>query len=76
LVGYVVPTVIAVWGMSTGAAGTIGTVTVVTSSFGGLFAGALADRLGRVRGYRAHRPESLARYRAWRRHRQDLQIYL
>jgi MFS family permease len=35
--------------MSTGAAGTIGTVTVVTSSFGGWFAGALADRFGRVR---------------------------
>jgi hypothetical protein len=46
LYSYVVPTVIAVWGMSTGAAGTIGTVTVVTSSFGGWFAGALADRLG------------------------------
>jgi MFS family permease len=35
--------------MSTGAAGTIGTVTVVTSAFGGWFAGALADRFGRVR---------------------------
>ena|SRR6516164_690825 len=43
LYSYVVPTVIALWGMSTGAAGTIGTVTVVTSSFGGWFAGALAD---------------------------------
>ena len=49
LYSYVVPTVIAVWGMSTGAAGTIGTVTVVASSFGGWFAGALADRFGRVR---------------------------
>jgi MFS family permease len=49
LYSYVVPTVIALWGMSTGAAGTIGTVTVVTSSFGGWFAGALADRFGRVR---------------------------
>ena len=49
LYSYIVPTVIAVWGMSTGAAGTIGTVTVVTSSFGGWFAGALADRFGRVR---------------------------
>src|SRR5690348_11482160 len=49
LYSYVVPTVIAVWGMSTGAAGPIGTVTVVTSSFGGWFAGALADRFGRVR---------------------------
>jgi len=35
--------------MSTGTAGTIGTVTVVTSSFGGWFAGALADRFDRVR---------------------------
>src|ERR1700726_2755704 len=49
LYSYVVPTVIAVWGMSTGAAGTIGTITVVTSSFGGWFAGALSDRFGRVR---------------------------
>src|SRR5258707_11223901 len=49
LYSYVVPTVIAVWGMSTGAAGTLGTVTVVASSFGGWFAGALADRYGRVR---------------------------
>ena len=49
LYSYIVPTVIALWGMSTGAAGTIGTVTVVTSSFGGWFAGALADRFGRVK---------------------------
>jgi MFS family permease len=49
LYSYVVPTVIAVWGISTGAAGTIGTVTLLTSSFGGWFAGALADRFGRVR---------------------------
>src|SRR5580700_11069293 len=49
LYSYVVPTVIAAWGMSTGVAGTIGTVTVVTSSFGGWFAGPLADRFGRVR---------------------------
>jgi len=49
LYSYVVPTVIALWSMATGAAGTIGTVTVVTSSFGGWFAGALADRFGRVR---------------------------
>lgn len=49
LYAYVVPTIIAAWGLSIGAAGTIGTVTVVTSSFGGWFAGALADRFGRVR---------------------------
>jgi MFS family permease len=49
LYSYVVPTVIAIWGISAGKAGTIGTVTVITSSFGGWFAGALADRFGRVR---------------------------
>jgi MFS family permease len=49
LYSYVVPTVIAVWAISAGAAGTIGTITVITSSFGGWFAGALADRFGRVR---------------------------
>jgi MFS family permease len=49
LYSYVVPTVIALWGMSPGAAGTIGTVTLVTSSFGGWIAGALSDRYGRVR---------------------------
>ena len=49
LYSYVVPTIVAVWALSTGVAGTIGTVTVVTSSFGGWFAGALADRYGRVR---------------------------
>jgi MFS family permease len=35
--------------MHNGAAGTIRTVTVVTSSLGGWFAGPLADRFGRVR---------------------------
>jgi MFS family permease len=49
LYSYVVPTVIGMWGISTGAAGTIGTVTLLTSSLGGWFAGALADRFGRVR---------------------------
>src|ERR1700730_15231847 len=49
LYSYVVPTVIAVWGISQGAAGTIGTVTLLTSSVGGWLAGWLADRFGRVR---------------------------
>ncbi|HTB44738.1 MAG TPA: MFS transporter [Acetobacteraceae bacterium] len=49
LYSYVVPTVIALWGISAGAAGTIGTVTLLTSSLGGWLAGALADRFGRVR---------------------------
>jgi MFS family permease len=46
---YVVPSVIALWAMSPGAAGTIGTVTLLTSSVGGWLAGALSDRYGRVR---------------------------
>jgi MFS family permease len=49
LYSYVVPTVIGAWGISKGTAGMIGTVTLLTSSFGGWFAGALADRFGRVR---------------------------
>ena len=46
---FVIPTVIAIWGLSRGEAGLIGTVTLLISSFGGWFAGALADRFGRVR---------------------------
>ena len=46
---FVIPTVIALWGLSHGEAGLIGTVTLLVSSFGGWFSGALADRFGRVR---------------------------
>lgn len=49
LYSYVVPTVIAAWSMTPGTAGTLGTVTLLTSSLGGWMAGALADRFGRVR---------------------------
>ncbi len=49
LYSYVVPTMIGMWGLTPGAAGTIGTVTLLTSSLGGWLAGALADRFGRVR---------------------------
>src|SRR3984957_13105463 len=49
LYSYVVPTVIGGWGISKGTAGTIGPVPLLTSSLGGWFAGALADRFGRVR---------------------------
>jgi MFS family permease len=49
LYSYVVPTMIALWGMSAGSAGTIGTIALLTSSFGGWIAGALSDRFGRVR---------------------------
>ncbi len=47
--GYVIPTLIAAWGISNTQAGLIGTVTYVVSSLGGWVAGALADRIGRVR---------------------------
>lgn len=49
LYSYVVPTMIGLWGLTPGAAGTIGTVTLLTSSLGGWLAGALADRFGRLR---------------------------
>src|SRR5438445_10921933 len=46
---FVIPTVIALWGLSRGEAGLIGTVTLLISSLSGRFAGTLADRLGRGR---------------------------
>jgi MFS family permease len=46
---FVIPTVIALWGLSKGEAGLIGTVTLLISSLGGWFSGTLADRFGRVR---------------------------
>ena len=45
----VIPTVIGIWGLSKGEAGLIGTVTLLISSLGGWFSGALADRFGRVK---------------------------
>ncbi len=46
---FVIPTVIALWGLSRGEAGLLGTVTLLISSLGGWFSGTLADRFGRVR---------------------------
>jgi len=46
---FVIPTLLATWQISRGEAGLLGTVTLVVSSFGGWFAGALSDRYGRVR---------------------------
>src|SRR5437764_14487307 len=46
---FVIPTVIALWGLSRGEAGLIGTVTLLVSSLGGRFSGTLADRFGRLR---------------------------
>ena len=46
---FVIPTLLTVWQITRGEAGLLGTVTLVVSSFGGWFAGALSDRYGRVR---------------------------
>jgi MFS family permease len=46
---FVIPTIIALWALSNGRAGLIGTVTLLVSSLGGWFSGTLADRFGRVR---------------------------
>ena len=45
----VVPTLIAVWGITRAEAGLIATSTLLCSAAGGWLAGALSDRLGRVR---------------------------
>src|ERR1700733_7354555 len=49
LYSFVMPTLIAAWGMSRSQAGLIATVALLTSSIGGWVAGALADRWGRVK---------------------------
>ncbi|MFM0170885.1 MFS transporter [Paraburkholderia sediminicola] len=46
---FVIPTLIATWGLSKGQAGLIGTVTLLTSAVGGWIAGILSDRIGRVK---------------------------
>lgn len=46
---FVIPTLIATWGMTKGDAGLIGTVTLLTSALGGWLAGILSDRIGRVK---------------------------
>ena len=46
---FVMPTLIATWGLSKGGAGLIGTVTLLTSAVGGWLAGILSDRIGRVK---------------------------
>jgi MFS family permease len=44
----VIPTLIALWGMSQAEAGMLGTAALLSSSIGGWLAGILADRFGRV----------------------------
>lgn len=46
---FVIPTLIATWGISKGDAGLIGTVTLLASAAGGWVAGILSDRIGRVK---------------------------
>jgi MFS family permease len=46
---FVIPTLLTVWGISKGQAGMLGTISLLISAFGGWFAGALSDRIGRVR---------------------------
>jgi MFS family permease len=45
----VIPALVAVWGLSKGQAGALGSSALIISAFGGWFAGMLADRIGRVR---------------------------
>ena len=46
---FVIPTLIALWGMSKAQAGYIASASLITSAAGGWGAGVLADRYGRVR---------------------------
>ena len=46
---FVMPTLIALWHMSTAQAGMLGTVALLVSAVGGWLAGLLADRYGRAR---------------------------
>jgi len=46
---FAIPAIITTFAITNADAGLIGTVTLLTSAFGGWFAGALSDRFGRVR---------------------------
>src|ERR1700724_1443451 len=46
---FAIPALLTVFAITKSDAGLIGTVTLLTSAFGGWLAGALADRVGRVR---------------------------
>ncbi|MGP8432479.1 MFS transporter [Paraburkholderia fungorum] len=49
LYSFVIPTLITLWGVTRGEAGTLATVSLLSSSVGGWVAGVLSDRFGRVR---------------------------
>ena len=46
---FVIPAIIATWGITRAEAGALGTAALLVSAFGGWFAGWFADRYGRVR---------------------------
>jgi MFS family permease len=46
---FVIPSLLTIWGISTAQAGELATITLLVSAFGGWIAGAVADRIGRVR---------------------------
>lgn len=46
---FLIPTLIAAWGLTRAQAGLLGTVALIASSVGGWLGGMLADRFGRVR---------------------------
>jgi MFS family permease len=49
ILSFALPAIIAAFAITNADAGLIGTSTLLTSAFGGWFAGALSDRVGRVR---------------------------
>ncbi|WP_397448472.1 MFS transporter [Pseudomonas sp. NA-150] len=49
LFAFVIPTLLTVWGMTKGEAGVISTSALISSAIGGVLAGVLADRIGRVK---------------------------
>ena len=46
---FVIPSLLALWGITSGQAGELATITLLVSAFGGWLAGAACDRFGRVR---------------------------
>ncbi|MGF6573528.1 Predicted arabinose efflux permease, MFS family [Paraburkholderia fungorum] len=46
---FVIPTLLTIWGMTKAQAGVLGTSALIFSAVGGVVAGLLADRIGRVR---------------------------
>jgi len=53
LYSFVIPTLIAIWGITRAQAGMLGTAALLVSAVGGWLAGWMADRYGRVRTLQA-----------------------